>query len=245
MKAEGRLQGRRRAVACFMAAALAIGVGVAASASRFPGGFDWAYTVISRLGSPKHNPEGARWLTGSLLAAAVLLWPVVGYLARTAQASSSGRPALAGAGSPSRHGPAVAITALRVGVVGAALLGLEGLLALDLSVLHRKGHEILALVTFLGFYAGVLGLHVERVRAGAGRLWGAGLVVAPLCAVGLSQLALYFSQREPGWVNTGWRELGVPVWLSFALWQWLAVAVLGLGLGLLLLAGRRPGAPAA
>jgi hypothetical protein len=229
-------RGRMRAVACFMAAALAVVVGVAVAGSRFPGGFDWAYTVVSRLGSVKHNPEGARWLTGSLLVAAALLWPVVSYLARTAPTD---------AGPPSRRGPAAAIAALRVGVAGAVLLGLEGLLALDLSVLHRKGHEILALVTFLGFYAGVLGLHVERVRAGVGRLWGAGLVVAPLCAVGLSQLALYAGQRELGWVNTGWRELGVPVWLSFALWQWLAVAFLGLGLGLLLLAGRRPAAPPA
>jgi hypothetical protein len=222
--AGGDRPSQRRALALFGAAAAAIVLGVAVAAARFPGGFDWAYTVISRLGSPRHNPGGAHWLTGSLLAAALLLWPVVNHLARSA-------------GAPAR----APIMALRLGLLGALLLGLEGLLALDLSRLHRKGHELVALVTFAAFYAGVLGLHLQRVWAGVARLWGAALVVAPLCAVGASQLALYLGQRDLGWVNTGWRELGVPVWLSFALWQWLAVAFLGLGLAHLLLADRTRG----
>jgi hypothetical protein len=210
---------RHRALLCYVAAAVTIILGVAAAAVRFPGGFDWAYTVVSRLGSSKHNPEGAIWLSGSLLAAVVLLWPVAGHLGRTS-----------GAG---RGGPGVSIAALRVGLVGGGLLALEGLLSLDLARIGRKGHELLALITFAGLYWGVLGLYLHRIRSAPSSLWPALLVVLPLCAVGASQLALYFDQRELGWVNTGWRELGVPLWLSFAFWQWLAIAFLGSGLGLL------------
>jgi hypothetical protein len=38
--------------------------------------------------------------------------------------------------------------------------------------------------------------------------------------------------------------MGVPVWLSFAFWQWLAVAFLGLGLGYLVVASGRSAASA-
>jgi hypothetical protein len=37
-------------------------------------------------------------------------------------------------------------------------------------------------------------------------------------------------------VNSDWRAMGVPFWLSFAFWQWLAVAMLGTGFGHLVLA---------
>jgi hypothetical protein len=216
---------RHRALVCFIVAAVTIVLGVAAAAVRFPGGFDWAYTVISRLGSSKHNPDGAIWLSGSLLAAVVLLWPVAGHLGRAS-----------GAG-PGR--PGVSIAALRIGLVGGGLLALEGLLSLDLALIGRKAHELLALITFAALYWGVLGLYLHRVRSAATSLWPALLLVLPLCAVGASQLALYFDQRELGWVNTGWRELGVPLWLSFAFWQWLAIAFLGSGLGYLV-ATREP-----
>jgi hypothetical protein len=217
------------ALAWYAGAVASIIIGVVMAGRQFPGGFDWAYTVISRLGSSRHNPGGAFWLSGSLLVAVCLLWPVATHLGgRTAGA---GRPWVAG-------------TALRVGLIGGALLALEGLLLLDLTRLGRKGHEVLALATFLGFYGGVLGLFVHRIRDAGAAIWPALLVMAPLCAVGGSQLALYLGQRDLGWVNTGWREMGVPLWLSFAFWQWLAVAFLGLGLGYLVVASGRNAASA-
>ncbi len=217
--------GFRGAVICFSASALIAMAGVAVAAAQVPGGFDWVYTVISRLGSRRHNPDGAVWLAGALLLTTLLLWPVAGHLDR-ASARLGSRPRLT-------------VLALRLGLLGGMLLSIEALFALDLSWLHRKGHEILALVTFLGLYGGVLGLYVHRIRHASGALWPALLVLLPLCAVGISQLALYFDQRELGWVNTAWREMGVPFWLSFAFWQWLAVAFLGLGLGLLVILRQR------
>lgn len=215
---------RAAALLCFGGAALAVILGVAAAARNYPGGFDWAYTVISRLASERRNPDGALWLSGGFLAGMVLLVPVTAYLARVGSESGS-------AGLRS-------VLLLRLGVAAGIVLGLEGLLRLDLSVIHRKGHEAVALIAFLGFYGGVLGLHLHRVRRQGESVWPALLVLAPLVAVGLSQVALYFDQRDLGWVDTDWREIGVPVWLSFAFWQWLAVAFLSLGLGHLVL--RRP-----
>jgi hypothetical protein len=208
--------GRSGAIVAYVAAVLAIGVGVSVAVARFPGGFDWAYTVISKLASRKHNPEGAVWLCGGLLAAMLLLWPAAGRLGR-------------GHGRPDHLRAALAL--LRAGLFGGALLAVEGLLVLDLSGIMRKGHEALALLTLLALYAGVLGLYVHRIRRRSPFLWPALVVLLPLVAVGASQLALYFDQRELGWVDTSWRELGVPLWLSFAFWQWLAVALLGAGIG--------------
>jgi len=213
----------------FGAATLLVGLGIGIAFARFPGGYDWAYTVISKLASVRQNPTGGRWLAGSLLAAVVFLWPVARYLDETFSRSGS-RP---------RH----SVTSLRIGLVGGALLGLEGVFTLDFSRRLHKAHEALALITFVGFYGGVLGLYLDRIRRDRSFLPPALLVILPLCAVGLTQFVLYLGQRDLGWVNTDWRELGVPFWLSFAFWQWLAVAFLGFGLGYLIAAGDRIGRP--
>jgi hypothetical protein len=227
-----RLRNGGWAVLCYGAATLMVAAGVAVAALRFPGGFDWAYTVVSRLASNRHNPDGGVWLSGSLLVAVLLLWPVAGHLGRVDPGPA-----------PPRGGgrPRVSTAALRLGLIAGALLAVEGLLGLDLTRLGRKGHETLAMLAFIGLYWGVLGLCLHRMRRQASFVWPALAVILPLLAVGLSQLALYFDQRELGWVNTSWRELGVPVWLSFAFWQWLAVGFLGLGLGFLVVTGAGPG----
>jgi hypothetical protein len=206
----------------YAAAVLAIMLGTGVAIAQFPGGFDWAYTVISKLASRKHNPAGGFWLSGALLAAVIVLWPVAGHAAHS------------GGAGPHRW-RRLASAALHAGLLGAGLLALEGLLGLDFSSVIRKGHEVLALLTLLGMYAGVLGLYWHRIRQDASFLWPALLVLLPIVAVGASQLTLYVHQRDLGWVNSDWRAMGVPLWLSFAFWQWLAVILLGTGLGHLLL----------
>jgi len=187
--------------------------------ARYPAEFDWMYTVLSHLASNRRNPEGGRWASGALLVAVILLWPVVGYLNRN----------LAGEG---KRGLGVALC-LRAGIVGCAIIGLEGLLEVRFSDRVRKGHEAIALLSFFGLYIGLLGHYAYRIRDNIAFLAPAALALAPLCAVGIVQLVLYFDQRDLGWVSVDWRERGIPVWLSFAFWQWLAAAFLGLALGCL------------
>ncbi|MCU0975852.1 MAG: hypothetical protein MUC71_06000 [Steroidobacteraceae bacterium] len=56
--------------------------------------------------------------------------------------------------------------------------------------------------------------------------------------VGLGSLGLYVLQRDTGWVKPDWRELGVPLWQSFAFWQWLMVAALWFAVAQLLATAR-------
>ncbi|MBC8126935.1 MAG: hypothetical protein H8M99_07310 [Gloeobacteraceae cyanobacterium ES-bin-144] len=51
-----------------------------AGARYFPGGYDWKTVVISRLISPRHNPDGY-WVAASGLALTVfLVWPISHYV---------------------------------------------------------------------------------------------------------------------------------------------------------------------
>jgi hypothetical protein len=208
---------RTGALALYATAITILVVGGVAAAGMFPGGFDWTYRVISALASRKHNPDGAMWFAGALAVGMALLWPVATYL---------GQPL-----GRSGDRPRISLTALRFGLACGALLGIERLFIEDLSGTVRKAHELLALLTFVGLYWGMLGFYVDRLRQAPALAWPGLLVVLPLLAVGSSQLALYFGQRNLGWVDVTWRELGVPLWLSFAFWQWVAVALLLLALG--------------
>jgi hypothetical protein len=205
----------RTALLCFAAAAVSVALGIGMAAHHYPDGFDWAYTVISRLASNRRNPDGAPWLAGFFLLAVALAWFTVGHI----------RHAMARTGGP----PRVPTLGLWACLAAGAVLGLEGLLAIDLSPLGRKAHEAVAIVAFAGAYVGVVGLQLHRVWRLGGSIVPALLVVLPLLAVGVTQMLLFFDQRDLGWVNTEWREMGIPVYLSFAFWQWVAVGFLALG----------------
>lgn len=205
------------------------------AAWRYPGGFDWFYTVASALASQKHNPAGSAWFAGALSLAMVLLWRY-----------ASGLKLALG---PLLHGaPQAAFTALRLGILSSGLLGLERWLIRDLSSWMYKAHELLAVLAFLGLYVGVSGLLMAMMWRNRTYVLPALLVLSPLLAIAVSQVWLYLEQRDLGWVDTHWRALGIPVWLSFAFWQWLALLFLWLGLGSLACAGRArnplPGAKA-
>ena len=208
--------GWRRARLAFALAFAAFAAGVVISAAKYPEQpYDWAYVVMSALASHKRNPEGGHWFAAALGLSMLLLFPVISYL-RDAAAPGT------------RRWP---IVALRVALFCGLAVAVERLVFVHLSDLVYKGHELFALGMFAGLYAGVLGLYAGRMRHER-RAWaGALLVGAPLAAIGITQLALYFDQRDLGWVDTGGRAMGVPVWLSFAFWQWLAVAMLWVGLG--------------
>jgi len=206
----------RRALWWYALATAILAVGIPAAAVRYPGSFDWAYTVISALASRKHNPDGAAWFAGAIAGAMACLWPVVTQLTRDGAA------------------PRWVQVGLRTGVVCGVFVGLERLAFYHFSDLVRKGHELVALVSFLAFYPAVLGLYAHRVRQRRGFLLAAMVVVVPLLGVGSREFYLYLAQRGIGWTDYDWHGRGAPLWLSFALWQWLAAVLLWLAVGHLL-----------
>jgi hypothetical protein len=215
---------RKRALVAYALSVVALALGVALAAARFPGGYDWQYQVLSALASRKHNPEGAAFFSIGLAASLALLWPALGWSLGASPAGSR----LARVG----------LAALRAGIVLGVLVALERLAFQHLSSLVRKGHVALALLCFASVYAGVLALQLDRLRRRAGSPLPALATVAPLVAVAASQLALWLDQRDLGWVGRDWRELGVAVWLSFAFWQWLAALMLWASVGQLVATAR-------
>lgn len=207
----------KRGLCWHVASLLTLCVGSYMAAQTYPGGFDWFYTVASALASQKHNPGGSVWFAASLSVSMLLLWLYVSSI------KTSLRAFLPAAG--------FAITAIRIGLVCGFLLGVERLLIHDLSHLFYKAHESIALLTMLCLYIGVLGLLLQLIHYKKSNLFPVLLIVSPLVAIGITELWLYFDQRHLGWVNINWREKGIPIWLSFAFWQWLAIASIWVGLG--------------
>jgi hypothetical protein len=243
---------RRRAFLWYLLATVVVVAGVMLAAARYPGSFDWAYTVISALASQKHNPAGAAWFAAALAIAMPCLWPVVTALLRDAVQRTEDGGQRTEDGSTKLQGGAAATSplsiprwigiALRVGVVCGTLVGVERLVFFHFSTMVRKGHELLALVAFLSFYAGVVGLYVHRIRQRLASPWSVAVVLVPLLGVGFREGYLYFAQRHLGWADYDWKGTGAPLWLSFAMWQWLAAALLWFALGHLLIS--REGAKA-
>lgn len=211
----------KKAFGWYLLSLLVMCCGTIIAAKYYPGGFDWVYTVVSALASQKHNPAGSSWFAGSLSMAMVLIWP---YVSALQSSLSSTMPAAR-----------FAIGALRTGLVCGALLGAEKLFIHDLSKLVYKAHEILALLAFSGLYIGILALLVQAMLRRRMYTVHVILVAGPLVAIGITQFYLYIDQRNLGWVDVSWRAMGIPFWLSFAFWQWLAVVFLWVGLGMLML----------
>ena len=193
-------------------------IGILIAAQRFPGGFDWPYMVASALASQRYNPDGNVWYAGGFGLATALHWPYINALRENLGTSES---------TLNRF----ALLSLRLGLSCGILIGAEGVFVRDLGHWFPRGHEILALCTFIGLYTGLLIFLIQAMFQQKIYALPAALVTLPLVAIGISQLWIYYSQREIGWLNSAWREMGIPVWLSFAFWQWLAIFFLTIGLG--------------
>ena len=210
----------KRAFWLYLGSLLVLILGVILAAWHYPGGFDWHYTVASALASQKHNPTGSIWFSSAFILSMSILWPYVTSLKKSLCLSRSATAEFA-------------IAALRLGLICGAMVAAERLLIHDLSSWVYKAHEILALLFFLGLYIGVLVLLIQAMLRQRIYLLPVFLIATPLLAIGITQFWLYFDQRDLGWVDTSWREMGIPFWLSFAFWQWLAIGFLWASLGLL------------
>jgi len=191
--------------------------GTVLSVRFFPGDYDWRYQVMCSLASPAKNPAGyLYWCLGFALSNIMGL-PTCGYFARWFSPWSPRIAFLSG------H-------ALRTGYTAGILLGLESAFFPNYGGSVYKAHEITAIVTFACFYLGVAGfwfcLTAWLFKARRCPTWfGIGVFLlgsVPMTGIMLSQAWLFFDPNRPGWVSREWIALGIPFWLSFAFWEWLA-----------------------
>jgi len=197
----------------------------AASARHFPGGYDWRYEVMCRLGYPSANPEGSVLWSAALALTCIMGLPCAGYFSKRLAPCA---PKIV----------SFARTALSSGLLAGLLVAADGMLLPKLNDLAYKLHEIIATFAFAAIFFGVLAFWYAAMRwLRASRRWTLGacgfisaLVAAPLAGAMLSQAYLFYVPNDLGWVDREWADKGVPVYLSFAFWEWLAIAAVYVGL---------------
>jgi hypothetical protein len=198
---------------------LAFWGGMLMAGRRYPSEYDWRYMTISSLVYGERNPNG--YLCAR---AGIILCGLAGLYWTTVLARNGRRPG----------------SALRPAGIWA--LGLGYLCMMCCALLPErlvgipKGHDFLALAAFVGLCIGIVHATFKVVERSArlGRLAGspalravilAGVPLSPIVVAALAQA--YVSQALPGlpWVSLTWRARGVPVYLSFAFWEWVTCAV--------------------
>ena len=208
------------------AAAALLGVltfwcGLWMAARRYPSEYDWRFITISRLGYADRNPDGYRWAWGGLMLCGLggLCWTAI--LLRDWRRGGTGRRP-------------VGIWALALGYV--CMIGCASLPG-GFPLLPR-GHDFLAVTAFFGVCIGIMQMTFQvterslrqRTRSlllsprfYAGLL--AGLPLSPILIAAVTQAYISHARPDLPWVGLEWRVLGAPVYLSFALWQWITCAV--------------------
>jgi hypothetical protein len=101
-----------------------------------------------------------------------------------------------------------------------------------------RGHDLLALLAFVAICVGTVQLTYLAVARNLRRRWPgckirarvvggiiAGAALLPIVLEGLTQADVAHAFPHLPWVGLEWRARGVPVYLSFAFWEWTACAV--------------------
>lgn len=214
----------------FPLATLCFVIGVLFSIHFFPSAFDWRYETLSNLSTASTNPHGYSFSCLGLMAAFGMGMPLCGYI-RVRFEPVAPRAAWFG------------YRAIRVGFFGSVVVGLERLFAPQISWHIHKAHEYVSIVTFVGLLLGIAGywvcLTAFLLRERRWPVWALVMLslvsVGPILGTGLSQGYLYLVPNDLGWVGPEWAALGVPLYLSFAFWEWLTCAGIFVYLFLILL----------
>jgi hypothetical protein len=200
---------------------LAFWCGMVAAAHAYPGGYDWRYQTISVLLYSDRNPHGYFWAWAGLELCGLF------GIAWTADRRRGFEGATAGAGSSMRG-----LRLLRAGFVCICCAVLP-----DRLLPVPKGHEILAILAFLAICIGVMqriflaqhgrrAYRRRRIVARLGASLRAGVPLVPLALAGITQTYLALGRPNVPWVSPSWRTLRIPLYLSFAVWEWVSCAML-------------------
>lgn len=199
--------------------------GIFAGVHFFEGGFDWQYRVMSSLASQIDNPGGYWAFCAGIGVSFASVFCLAGFLDARLH---SGSPRLA----------SVSAQVFRFGALAGFAVGAERGFIHNISSMFYKSHEAIAAVAFFGVFLGILGFSACWFRRQHENFFSRGtlallLAIAPFAGAAGSQLLIYVKFRGIGWVSPYWRELGIPVYLSFAFWQWLASLGAFLSMGVL------------
>jgi hypothetical protein len=189
---------------------------------RYPSEFDWRFMTISSLAYPDRDPDGYRWAWGGIVLCALggLCW--IALLLRSCRQQ---RPEERAAG----------IRMLGLGYVCMVCCALLPDRFLPIS----KGHESLAIAAFVCISIGTVRLAFRAARrsirlrgqdwTGNPRVYAgilAGSALLPILLGGIIQSYVSLARPDLPWVGLEWRARPVPVYLSFAFWEWTGCAVL-------------------
>jgi hypothetical protein len=187
---------------------LAFWGGMVMAARRYPGAYDWEYTVVSTLFSVKRNAAGHGWAAAGVLVCGLCscVW------ASLMQAPSGGR------------------RGARLVQLGGACMAVAALLP-EWLTRGSKLHEMLALAAFASLCLGIVELAYRRltgarVLARRVSVLLAGAAVSPILLAGAAQLYVFYALPHMTWVSHAWRARQIPVVLSFAFWEWITCVVL-------------------
>ncbi len=200
------------------------------AAAFFPHGYDWRYTVISSLASPRDNPYGYWIASAGLALSGLLLIPFVFYL----------RMRL------SRCAPKLTFWAGCLFFLGALCLTLSGLIVPGHYHILGIGriHEHLAQVSGVAFCLSLL-LYLGAVLClppsfALFRLLAIAVVILPVTALTVSRLSLFLAYALCS--STVYRTVKASVLSSLALWEWIGAFCIYCFLGLITLSWAGGGA---
>lgn len=209
---------RQASCATVFLGVLAFWCGMLMGALSYPSEYDWRFMTISSLVYADRNPNGYLWARGGivLIGLAGLYWTTV--VLRNGKQTGVPRP--------------VGVWALGLGYLCMICCALLPERALPIP----RGHDVLALAAFVGICIGMM--HSTFIAIGtsarSGNLVGSprllasilgGIALSPIVLAALAQA--YVSSALPAlpWVSLAWRARGIPVYLSFAFWEWVTCAV--------------------
>jgi hypothetical protein len=198
---------------------LAFWVGMLLAARTYPSGYDWRYITISSLVYPDRNPYGYLWAR-----AGIALCGLAGMYWTALRVRSAKRAAFARQGA------------------GVWILGLGYLCMTSCALLPAqqlgipRAHDALALAAFVGICAGLMSCTFQAFERsardggpGPGRRLHAavlaGAALSPIVLAAVAQAYVSYALPELPWVGLTWRARGIPAYLSFAFWEWIACAV--------------------
>lgn len=194
-----------------------------AAASYFPNGYDWRARVISKLTSPRDNPEGC-WLASlGIMAAMLLALPFAGYVMQRLHAIT----------------PRLARSAGLAFASGFVLLLLAVIAQLAQPVIGlRKMHQLLAGASGVIFSIGMLcccaSALKDRLRCFGGQVslpgalssfWLALTLLPAAFPVAIGILVLLGRAADLAWVEDFRQSFRHTAFWQLAFWEWIGAVV--------------------